>query len=356
MGKSSKKKKRARRGVKKTRKSKRSSPGRSPAGSPHDRDELILPKPRKGKKPSMSASASGSGSGKKKSKEKPEKKSLWQRLYADEAAGLFRVVRVSPLFFGSWAASGIVLDQLIPLILLTTAITFSFASSAVSEREDILFKREFVLLYYLLQLGFVFAYFSLVNSPQATVLLALVMVLISFSELLAVSLPRHVILRVLSLIVEMGVLATLGVFTQVFALQTKISLQWSILGLIPGTVLAAAFVASNVAVLKKAGWDYSAKRMTRKGVERVVPRGISQLYSAVLIIGPACAVSLSPIGYLPLGFFAVAPSFYFIPKLAEAFLNQEVDSELMVVRTCNVAALVSFLTFIGAFVSVQGWV
>lgn len=141
-----------------------------------------------------------------------------------------------------------------------------------------------------------------------------------------------------------------------FELQAKISIQWAVLGAVPGTVLAAALVAANTAVLKKAGWDFSAKRKTRKGVERVVPKGISQLYSSALILGPACAVSLSPIGFLPLGFFAVAPSFYFIPRLAESFLHQELDSEILVVRTCNLAAMISFLSFIGAFVSVQGWI
>jgi hypothetical protein len=231
-----------------------------------------------------------------------------------------------------------------------------FATSVIKERDDILFKREFVLLYYFAQLAFVFAYFTMVKSPQATILLGLVMLLISLSELLKISAPKHVVLLGFALIFEMGTLATLGVFTQVFEHQTNISFQWAVLGAVPGTVLAATLVAANVAVLKKAGWDFSAKRTTRKGAERVVPRGISQLYSSALIIGPACAVSLSPIGFLPLGFFAVAPSFYFIPKLAESFLHQEVDSELLVVRTCNLAALVSFLTFVGAFVSVQGWV
>jgi hypothetical protein len=94
---------------------------------------------------------------------------------------------------------------------------------------------------------------------------------------------------------------------------------------------------------------------TKKKGEQLRPLGISRVYSLLLFFGPILPVAVVPLGLLPAPFLACALAFYLVPKRADEFFRVTVEDAVLLVKTANLAAGMSLLTFFAAVLAKWGF-
>lgn len=275
--------------------------------------------------------------------------SFFEMLYSEKADGLFRFVTFSPLFFGAWLAGGVLLN--LPFVALTLGVILAYYTQGFRKRDDIIFVKDLCNLFYLAQAGCVGAFYYLTDAPIGSILFAL-MLCISFLETrLDLNKAFGVCCASFVIVFRMSVFALLGVLSLFFIESGDIVIEFGVLGLVPGSILAAAFIANNSSVLLDAGWKRSREVMHKKQGKILRPGRLTVMYSLFLVIGPAVPVSVAPLGIFPSSFLACTLAFLAVPKLADSFLRAKSDDALIAVHTANLAAVMSLVTFLAGLVA-----
>ena len=307
---------------------------------------------RKVRRGKVEAESRGSGGLKPVSK----KRSLMEVLYADEAEGLFRVVLFSPLFFGAWLVAGPVLEQILPFAAITAAcIVAVYTQTVHRQKREIIFSRDFELLLFAAQALLVLAFYSLTASAEAGVAAFFSLLLLNCYLHLEFASIFSVLLGCLAVIFSMSIFGMLGIVSQVKPGEIVLVLEHGVLGLVPGSILAAVVVLRHLKVFESQGWLRSKLVQTKKKGEQLRPLGISRVYSLLLFFGPILPVAVVPLGLLPAPFLACALAFYLVPKRADEFFRVTVEDAVLLVKTANLAAGMSLLTFFAAVLAKWGF-
>jgi hypothetical protein len=121
----------------------------------------------------------------------------------------------------------------------------------------------------------------------------------------------------------MATTSQMSILSQIpFINLSRIFLGYSLMGLIPGTVLASRCILLNADKFLADGWTIgSLKKSDRKGVEKDVPTNYTKLVMFLLIIGPAIPAILMPFNILPTAFLSSSALFFILPKLADKIQN-----------------------------------
>jgi hypothetical protein len=281
-------------------------------------------------------------------KPKKEKLSLYQMLYQDDAEGLMRVVRFSPLITGAWLAGGFILSDVLVFAVLTAALILAYYTAPLSKRDDVIFIKDFKYVLYLVQAGLLWVFYSLSQQWLMGVIAVLASLLVLGSGFLSLKTPASVILSMCSLVGQMSLFAVLGIFSQIHDKKPEMLVQYAVLGFVPGMVLAAALAARHSKVFLDAAWQRSFSKQSKDGKELLRPGGLSRLYSMFIVLGPALPVALAPLGLFPWPFMACGLGYIFIPQTAENFLEEKQSDAQTAVRSTNIAAAMSLLVFLAA--------
>lgn len=179
--------------------------------------------------------------------------------------------------------------------------------------------------------------------------LASVVVLAAAAALLAIRLarpakPSAVIVLALLVTVAPCLLAVLGVFVQAPPLRA----EGLLLGLVPGSMLAAGIVAQLATVFEKHGWRRAKVVTTKSGEQKSRPLGLARLYTAFLMSGFFVVFVLASLALIPRPFMLLVLAMFVAPKVATAFLlHTGTDSEVYR-ATVRLALLTGVLTLIAS--------
>lgn len=329
-------------------------------------------KSRKGKSSSESSESSktskpdataGQGSTASSSKEKKSKKkavkkereSLKQRLYADNAKGLYDVVSFMPLFIGTWLASGLVVEQISSFMLASSPLILGRYYQRISDREDIPFAEMFHTIMVALGVASLIGLYALTGHIYLTAFSALAAVMVVAETMIPADSVRRILLLCASVSIRCSLLGLVGVLSQIFEQQPSFEFVHGILGLTPGMVLASSLIARHSKVLLEAGWLRSQQRKNRKGEMVPRPGRLSQVFSLLLVLGPAIPVTLTPLKIFPPVFLLCCIAFHSIPKITEAFFKGSQPDSVLCIRCINVAALLAILLTIAGFLARLGF-
>ncbi|HQH27457.1 MAG TPA: hypothetical protein PLP17_08685 [Oligoflexia bacterium] len=277
---------------------------------------------------------------------KRPRRSIRQVLYENNAEGLFRMVFFLPLFLGAWLAGGVVLNEIVSFAALTGAVIL--ASYEVNFRkDDIIFAKELRLVIYAGITALLYCFFDLTGSPVHLLLAVFAAVLAATFNYLSLKTPFSVLCACTAVVLEMSLLALLGIYSQSYAHSSEVIWQRAAIGFVPGLTLASSLVAKYAPVFQKAGW---VRKIEKAGQSKITarPGSLSTLFSLLLLSGPAVPVSLAPLPHagFPTPFLICAAAFYFIPKLAQAFLESTASDAEIAVKCTNLAALLCALVFV----------
>lgn len=269
---------------------------------------------------------------------KREHAKLGQRLYDNEAAGLFRLVSYMPLFIGAWLVSGIVLQDVLPFVLATIPLGFAHYFDSLDDREDIPFA-ETLKLFMGVGAGMsVLALLGLTDHIYLAAYSGLAAAIIVLEHKIPADGPLRILLLAFSVVIRSTVLGIVGILTQIYASEPKLILVHGVIGFVPGMVLAASLISRHAGVLQKAGWSRTRQRSNRKGESVEAPGRLTQAFALFLLIGPAVPVMLTPLGFFPLPFLLCALSFLVLPQLAQAFFKSSMPDNEITVSVINLAA------------------
>ena len=276
-----------------------------------------------------------------------EKKTLRERLYENNSEGLLSVVTLLPLFFGAWLAGGIVLKEIFSFILATAVIIIAHSRNKLrsDQAKGAYFGWVQIMMYgAVLLLTLVFAAHTQSFSLSAILVLSTILMVV------LVELPQdrstYILLKANCTWILMSLLGLLGLSTQLFNLGSGLVWDYLVFGLVPGTVAGAAVLLRGLDVFVAEGWRRGRTVETKKGEEKLRPEGLAQWYSLLLIAGPAVPLLAFPFGIFPKPFIACALAFYSIPKLAQDFLEENQTNSALVLRTTNLAAMLTLLMYL----------
>ena len=288
---------------------------------------------------------------------KPKKKklSLRELLYADDAEGLFRLITFLPLFLGAWLASGLVLAEPITFLLITGAIILAHYEQHI-RRTDVIFVRDLRMMLYLAQGGLLFLFFQQTDDYFTILLAAAALMLVQAYNYLPMATPASVLCGCLALVLEMALFPLLGMESQLYKLAYQPSWQHTIVGFLPGLILAAVIVVKHSDVFEKAGWPRTIVR-SKDGKGTLRPGALSAVFCLLLFAGPAIPLSVAPMAKVafPTPFLITALAYLLMPRIAQAFLEREWPDRLVALHCTNLAAVMSLATFFAAMVAKLGW-
>lgn len=279
------------------------------------------------------------------------KASLLDTLYQNEAEGLRRLIRFLPLFTGAWLVGGMLLANVWQFITVSALALLSYFAAHPEKRKQAPFAELIDMLLYAAVLGLLCFLYLISNSPAFTLLTGAVLVLIWLSEKLVLESVFAVLLLSAERIVEMSLLSLLSVYSQLELGTIAFHWEYCILGFVPACSLAAAYIARYSYVFLNAGWQRSKEVEHPKKGRIVRPAGLSQLFSLLLLLGPALPVALSPLGLFPASFLLIAFAFFPIPKLCQSFLEGSMADVVVFFSSLRIAAMLSGLVFLAALMA-----
>ncbi|MCB0346200.1 MAG: hypothetical protein KDD66_13870 [Bdellovibrionales bacterium] len=191
----------------------------------------------------------------------------------------------------------------------------------------------------------VFFFFSV--SPQATAVLFCVCAVIVTAKLLPLETPSQILLHVCSMLATMSASAVLGVFTQTKIINSAVA----IIGFVPGSILAASFVALHAAVFESQRWRRNRAVTTRKGATVQRPAALAMLYSTLFFVGPMSVFVLATAGKLPAAFMAAGVILMAAPTLATAFQTGSLSNAEVYARTLWQALMMTVVISVAAAIA-----
>jgi hypothetical protein len=277
------------------------------------------------------------------------KTSIRMLLFENEGELLFQIISYTPLLFGTWVAAGIRLAAPLPFCLLLAAIVVLHYGDLTMKGRLVLWPRKRVFIVIALALAVLFCGFTFVcRSASASVLLAAYIGLSVAGWQLRLERPRPILLSLAALIVRMSILPILGTFSQYSLIVPAVA----VMGFVPAGFLAASVVARHADVFIRAGWHRSREVTKKKTGEKLLrPGALTQLYTGALVIGPVLGAALAPIGYLPSPFLLCAVPLYFMPTLANGFMECFYSDEVIAGRTLILAAFAAVISLVSGLLA-----
>jgi len=293
-----------------------------------------MPKSRKKRKKRQKESSRSAPKAPLKQK---KKRSLREVLYRDNAAAFVRILSFVPVFVGAWIAGGLLFTNFISLSLVVGVVVcahyFSLAMKDERKGVSVGILRSAMLVSELLLIGY---FYQRSQNVEVTALLVLVGLLALARPHIKLENPFGILCFILALILQMSLLAVLGVYSQ----QDRLIYSALVLGIVPAFILSASITARQAKVLEARGWKRSVEKeiQTKKGPKQLVrPLGTARLFSLLLIVGPALVIALTLFQLLPQPFILTALILFSTPKIAASFLK---DSSL----DCEIADKLLMLT------------
>jgi hypothetical protein len=271
--------------------------------------------------------------------------SLISKLYANDCAGLYQLVIIAPFFIASWTAGGFVLDNMSEFMVLTLALLAANYIVELYNNPSMMYRREFRLLSSASIVGLLFWFDALTQLHSLTLLIGLALLMQILSGTLDHSSPRRVLLHSSTILARMCIFSLAGILTQRYDSDPNLRWEYMVFGFVPGFVLAASFVARYAQVFANNGWKKSKKVTKKKGEVIVRPAGLTQIFSLILVTGPAIPTMLTPFNHFPTPFLLAATAFYSIPKILENFLHQHESNATIGLKTANLALGMTFIVF-----------
>jgi hypothetical protein len=149
---------------------------------------------------------------------------------------------------------------------------------------------------------------------------------------------KTIIVSALFLIVEISMIAILGAYSQIGVVTVDL-IKISILGFVPGSVLAASLIIENNKILERHGWKRFEETVNKKAEKIKIPKLIAQWYSVLMVIGPIIAVSQVFFGLSNNALFGYLIIMVLAAKLNQEFLDERFKNNEMVIKTLRVAAI-----------------
>ena len=287
-----------------------------------------------------------------------QKTTMKEFLYLNQAEGLRRLIRFFPLFAGAWIAGGVVLNQVWSFILLTAVMIVAYFAAHPEKRKEFIFSELIDWILLALIVGMLLFLHMITDAAQFTLIAAGVALLIYLSERLVVDSPRALLLLCAERVVEMSLFSFLSIYSQIIEREQVSVLQYfwefCVIGFAPACCLSASYVLLHIDVLNKYGWKrtkpvYKDGKELEEGKKR--PAGIAQLYSLLLISGPALPVVLVPLNIFPATFLLLGISVVSIPKLCQSLFDGDTPDGLLFIKTVHVAAMVSLIVTTAALLA-----
>ncbi|MCB0358623.1 MAG: hypothetical protein KDD44_03280, partial [Bdellovibrionales bacterium] len=183
------------------------------------------------------------------------------------------------------------------------------------------------------------------SRPEPIGVLALLAAVFGLLRLVPRNSPRRILLRAAALIVLMAGEAVLGAFGQLGA----VFLEISVLGVIPGTVIAGAELVRQAAIFEASGWRRT--RATSDTEDPVRPGSLANTVSLLLFSGPTIGFLGSASAILPASFLVTGIGIYFAAKDAEAFTRSKTPNEPLAALITRHAAMLAAITVFAALLA-----
>lgn len=260
--------------------------------------------------------------------------------YGTTQAPLFKIVSLAPLI------SGVVVSSYTPdaklslfYLIFLIFIVVTYIAYLVKKQGRIAIADLKTGTLYVAGLVLTALFYTESQSATGTALVVCAALLGILSEGLVLDRWFRIVIAGVSLAMQMGVLAVLGIFSQTgdFFLTT------SVLGIAPGLTLAAAYVVERSRALEDQGWTRTiyVSHKTKGTIAR--PGRITQLFSIFFILGPALCVLLAPSGILPPVFALAGLLLLLQPKTILAFSMRTSTDQRIISDVTKTSAWFSIL-------------
>ncbi len=278
-----------------------------------------------------------------------------QRLYRDKAHGMATVGLWFPLFAGAWLVSGVVLKNLLLLSLCTTPLILIHLSAHLKEIREVPFRKELEILLVVLAVAvplFIFNRYGNLLLPISSGLANLFYLYIKHRP---PTTTTQSITQSLLCFMFPGLLAEIGVLSQMHTIENpdinKAYIGYSILGIIPGSVLAARELLLQYPIFQKARWTLSVQTMNKKGEPVSRPGSFTRLVVITMILGPAFPALQLPFNLIPDSFLLASLAFIYLPKIAQKIQDSPDNHPSQAIHLANLGLALGITMFIAALLT-----
>lgn len=264
-------------------------------------------------------------------------------LLEDSEGVLHTVVAIAPLPVGAWVAGGPVLEN--PLIFALVLAMLIFCHYAKNMRRVgwmVPFPDTIVQLLHVGLVALLLAFYSVTRDVTVSSIALIVVLLLRLGDFVELRSSRQVLLVAISIVARMTLLPILGAYSQFPA----VVFQAAILGLIPGGILAAAFIATHADILEQGGWVRSFTHTNKKGEVSERPGGVTRAYVLMLLLGPTLPVAVLPFTPMPAPFILSALPLGRAPVLCQQFASKTVPDSITARQTTKLAAWATVLVLL----------
>jgi len=286
---------------------------------------------------------------------KLKSKGIIERLYQDRAKGVATLALWLPLFTACWIVSGIFLNNLLLLTLSVLPLLFFHLYFYLNESNEIPFNRELKII--LIGFGILsplLIYFHFNNALLSIICLLSNAIYFLIKNIETDSIKK-VFLKSFLLFLILGLFAQIGILSQTSQSNNlnefKFNLIYSVLGLIPGSLLAAREMLIHFELFKKNGWKLSTEALNKKGEKVYRPASFTRLIVITMILGPAFPALQLPFTLLPDAFLISSLAFIYIPKIAQKIQDSENNHYEQIINLAQLSLALGFLCLIAGLVS-----
>lgn len=280
-------------------------------------------------------------------------KELFALLYENDGELLKQFVSYLPFVISAWVLGGHAVKDATAFGLLMSVMLLAHYLELISKgRIPYAFTKikQYIAHSLAIFLSLFFAYYS--ENFFAGILLGLYYLFCLVSIYVSKDKVRNIFINLFSLISRMCFLALLGGFCQ----TKEFFLPSIILGFIPGAFLLAAEVAACSEVFLKEGWkrSYFHPQKNKAGeVQQLVirPLGLSRVFVLLLVLGPLVPISLVPFGLLYDAFILAILPLYFMPNMANSFMEELKPDKRLGIMALNFALLECVLVLIAGLIA-----
>ncbi len=261
---------------------------------------------------------------------------------------LYKVIQFFPLVTGSIVGNKALSIDINTFYLVFICLVLASGVSMLSRISGGLKLGSAILYVLSVVLGLII--FNLSSSIPCLLLLILSYVLSVTVDLLSLSKVKSLFSLLALQPLLMGCLALLGFTSQ----SGEIFWPIVMIGLVPGFLLSAAIFASRASELESAGWRRSFKTTNKKSEEVIRPDRLGQIYSLLAVLVPVIPVVGVPLGLVPESFLLMVIPFYWIPGLAQAFLQETKSDSEIAQRSIRLAAFATVLLCFASYYAIDG--
>ena len=241
-----------------------------------------------------------------------------------------------PLFTGAFIVHGFLIQKYLEFSLIVLAVGMAQRAPAYTSGVRQRFAQAALAVTSALCCA---AFFLESRSPAAGGLLAATALMSAVDLHASPTRVRDVIAMATITLVRMSTLAVLGVYSQAQLLVPEALL----LGLSPASFMAGAYVSAHASFLESHGWQRSREIVSAKGVRSIRPQGSARLYSCLILLGPAVALTAVPLGLFPQTFLALAFPIYLSSRYSSDFLERKRPDREIAASTLNAAFICSII-------------